>query len=179
MDYLMLWCIRATLASSGLRLLAIPAKLGPELHSLRRIHGQHSHRGAAGRRQTNDVSTLEGEVGFPCGVSGIEQPYDLSGLGIDTGEIRSFVEITAVTRERQIRRVVAATMLAGDYVFDMEAHKRRVTLVKPAIFAALACAGAHALAQRWIHYAVSRGEAAASRRRACACKMEIKSTAWT
>ena len=64
----------------------------------------------------------------------IKQPDNFRRNRIDAGEIRAFAEIAAVTGKGQIARIIATTVLARHYVFDMMC-KRGTFLRKETVFA--------------------------------------------
>ena len=50
----------------------------------------------------------------------MKERSDLSGLRIDTGQIRTFLQVAVPTGEREIVKLRRATVLPGDNVFDVE-----------------------------------------------------------
>jgi hypothetical protein len=61
------------------------------------------------------------DVLFPTIPSWMEEGGDLSGVGINAGQVRALVEIARWAGEREVRRVIRATVLSGDDVFDVKA----------------------------------------------------------
>lgn len=55
----------------------------------------------------------------PAVVPRIKQRHNLARNGIDTGQVRAFPEIAAVTGKGQIAGIVGPPMLAGYDVFDV------------------------------------------------------------
>ena len=85
---------------------------------------EQSDCGASLRCQAGNASAPNGEVIAPGIVTRIEQRHNGSAIGIDAGQIRSFIRIAAVTRERQRTRLVRATMLARHDVMNMKGNQR-------------------------------------------------------
>jgi hypothetical protein len=54
-------------------------------------------------------------------------------------------------RESEVRCVIAASVLAGNNVLDMESKKRLIRLAEPAVLALVAGAVANEVADRWFH----------------------------
>jgi len=81
----------------------------------------------------------------------IEKRHHGVGLRIDAGEIRPFIRIAAVTRERQSIERVRAAVLARYDVFDMKGNERRRLLWYAAIFAGVPGAAADQIPNGWIH----------------------------
>ena len=65
-------------------------------------------------------------------VSWVKERHHLICVGIDAGEIRSFIEITMVTSQGQILELIITSMLAGNDVFDVKNMKGFVLLSQPA-----------------------------------------------
>ena len=58
-------------------------------------------------------------------------------FGIDTCQIRTFVEITINARQRKVVYVIGAAVLLGDDVLDMQGGKRGVILMQLTVFATI------------------------------------------
>ena len=91
-------------------------------------------------------------------VAGIEKARQLASLRIDSCEICAFEQIAALASPRQIRRNVRARMLLRYDVIGVEGPKRKIVLVKTAIFTASAGAVANQSAETRGHYAAKRSE---------------------
>ncbi len=63
----------------------------------------------------------------------------LIGLGLDAGQVRSFMEIAIDAGQGKIVGVIRATVLLGDDVFDVQDSQWRVVLMQVAILAAITC----------------------------------------
>ena len=139
------------------------------------VHLQQTHGRSTDGRLADHFSAVLREVFVPIVEPGMEQACQLSGLRIQPGEIRAFVEITMVARERQVFRRVLASVLARRDVFDVK-RQRLLFLPQPAILAATRCALPDRLAQPGIHQPVF---ACASTRRALAWRIPINVLACT
>jgi hypothetical protein len=73
-----------------------------------------AHGGAAG-----DPDPFQSEMFCPSIPAGVKQARHLSGLGIDTREIRAFMQITAVAGKSQIFGIIRAAVLASNDVLDV------------------------------------------------------------
>ncbi len=87
-------------------------------------------------------------------------------LGINACEIRAFAQIAVDAGEREIVLAIPATMLSGANVFDVERSKRRVVLMKPAVFTSMPCPFTDKLPHRLRHRAASTMSLASRRRTA-------------
>ena len=54
----------------------------------------------------------------------------LIGLGLDAGQVRSFMEIAIDARQGKIVDVIRATVLLGDDVFDVQGSQWRVVFAR-------------------------------------------------
>ena len=70
----------------------------------------------------------------------MEQHSDLSGEWIDARQIRTLAQIALDAGQRQVLRVVGATVLPWDDVLDVQERERGIILVPPAILTPVACA---------------------------------------
>src|SRR5262245_44659197 len=108
--------------------------------------------------------------------AGIKEEYDLACSWIDARQIRTLVQVAAVAGESQIRRFVAAVMLPGYDVLDVESPERRPLHWQAAILAAPSCPFAHQATKLRIHHDAFRR---ASSFLALDCRIEIRSIACT
>jgi hypothetical protein len=86
---------------------------------------------------------------------GIEPARDFSGFGIDAGQIRSLVLVVVVAGQRQVVRIVAATVLLGNDMLDVQAVERLVVLMNQAVFATVVCPVPDQVARPCIHHLCS------------------------
>lgn len=80
----------------------------------------------------------------------IEERNDLLGCRIDAGQVRSLVQVTTITGQREIRRIVGAPVLPGNDVFDLQCQ-RRMPLCQPTILASVLSSKPDRIAERGIH----------------------------
>ena len=99
-----------------------------------------------------------------------------SGVGIDTGEVWTLVQVAPVTGERKVRRGVITAMLLGNDILDMEGSKGDRNLWKLAVFAAPTGSLTNQFSKGVVHQVTLRLASAA---RARDWRRAIKSTAST
>jgi hypothetical protein len=99
---------------------ASPDKRGPQFHSATVVHLKQPHRRPAGRRQADSVRVADEEMIAPDLHSRVEKSCLLTRLWVQTDEVRSFVEIAPTACPAKIREFIAAAMLPGYDVFQME-----------------------------------------------------------
>ena len=63
----------------------------------------------------------------------MKKPHNFVRVWIHTGEIRSLVQIALVTRPRQVRKVIRATMLPRHNMLDVKGVIGFVSLAQPTI----------------------------------------------
>ena len=100
----------------------------------------------------DDVRSVAREVLVPAMPARVKERRGLAGVGINTAQVRAFVEITLRARESEVVGTVPAAVLAGGDVFDVKAEAG-VLLGQAAVFAAVASALADELAGRRVHQA--------------------------
>jgi hypothetical protein len=137
---------------------------------LRRIHRQDADRRAPDRGQSDGNDAIVSQVFLPPVAARMEESHDLIRHRINSGQVRPFVEVAMMTRKREVRRIVGATVLPGDNVFDVKRHEREVRLSEPAILAALSCSLADELANRGVRHAEGL---LARKTRALRCKIPM------
>ena len=106
----------------------------------------------------------------------VEQANDLSRDRIDAAQIRAFVEVAVVAGQGKVISEVAAPVLFGDDVFDVETRKRIVVLEQATILATILRPLPNQLPQRLIH---QEPLCFLSKARALDCKMAMKLLAQT
>lgn len=104
-----------------------------------RVHVENSDGGAADWCAADNEDALPFEMVFPLVSPRMKQFGDLIGLGIDTGQVRSFMEVAINTGQGKIVGFIRATVLLGDDVLDVQDSQRRVVLLQLAILAAMTC----------------------------------------
>lgn len=67
----------------------------------------------------------------------VEQFSDLPSFGIDSGEIRTLMQVAVDAGECQIAELIAATMAARNDVLHVELGQRRILLSQLAILASI------------------------------------------
>jgi hypothetical protein len=91
----------------------------PEFEAANVVHRQNKNGGAAGRCDALDAHTAKGEVLAPLLAARVKESRHLSGLGINSCQVRPFVQVAAMAGQSQIIRIVGAAMLFRDYVLDV------------------------------------------------------------
>jgi len=56
---------------------------------------------------------------IPAIMPGVEETHTLAGWRIDTCKVGAFVQIAAVTSQREISNIIATAMLSGDDMLDV------------------------------------------------------------
>jgi hypothetical protein len=107
--------------------------------------------------------------------AGIKEPNDLSGDRIATAQIRAFMEIAAMTAPTPVGRRIASAVLLRREVFNVKTSGRHRGVRNMAILTPAPGPLAHALPQASHAGVATRFNKA----RAFACKIAIKSKAWT
>lgn len=102
------------------------------------IHVQDANGGASDRREADEQAAIPREVCFPWLVARIEKRNDLPGLRVDAGEVCALVQIAGDAGEREISRVVTASVLPRQDVLDLESGDGRLRLGPLAILAPIA-----------------------------------------
>ena len=70
----------------------------------------------------------------PALTAGIKNADDLSGFGIDPGQIGAFVFVIVMVRQSKVFRIIVTTVLLRDNMFNVQAVEWLVVLMNPAIF---------------------------------------------
>ena len=78
------------------------------------------------------------EVVPPAVAPRMEQFRHSLGLGVNAGQVRSFVQVAINARQSQILQIVRAAMNPWDDVLNVKRRQWRVVLVQQAIFATMA-----------------------------------------
>jgi hypothetical protein len=77
------------------------------------------NRRASCRRFSVDANAMSNKMVFPSIAPRMKQRYNLLRRRVDSAQIRSLAQITPLTREREIRRVIRSAVLARDDGFDV------------------------------------------------------------
>ena len=101
---------------------------------------------------------------------------DLLRLGIDSGQVRAFMEVAPMTSQGEVIGRIVAAVLLGDDVFDVKWDGSLMISVKKAVFAAAASSLCDPPAESRVNHAA---RCFASQARALAWRTEIKSMART
>lgn len=118
----------------GRRKSALVAKTLPDREPRGIIDVQDIDGDLASARLSDQKSTAPTEVTVPDLPSRMEQRHD-SALQ-QSRQIRSLGSIAFRAREAKVLRLIAATMLPGNDVLDMEREEVKVVLMDSAVFAA-------------------------------------------
>jgi hypothetical protein len=108
-------------------------------------------RGSTDGRLADDVGFSTSKVGRPAIFARVEKPYDALRYRINRREVRPFAEIVVRASPSQIRRIVAAAVLAGPDVFDVKSEEGVVVLITSAILATIAGPPANQVSGCLIH----------------------------
>ncbi len=111
--------------------------------AVREIHAQHHDGCSADGRAANQERALAAKVVTPFVTVWVNKPGNLAGYGIDAGHVRAFAQIILMAGISKIIQEIAATMLPGNDVLNVEGEERIVVLMEPAIFAAPPSAAAN------------------------------------
>lgn len=71
------------------------------------------------RRTRLDERAPKVEVIAPVVPAGMEKKFDFTSDGIDSGQVWTFIKITAMTRESKIAKNAVATVLSGNNMLDV------------------------------------------------------------
>jgi hypothetical protein len=77
-------------------------QLGAEQEPVPCVHVEQAGGGASRCGHTNDLGTQPGEVVVPLLLAWVEEGHRAAGVRIDAVEIRSLVQVAAVTSEAEI-----------------------------------------------------------------------------
>ncbi len=108
----------------------------------------------------------------PVIASGIKKSHNLPADRVDAAQIRTFMHIAAITRQRQIVLLVPATVLLSDNVLDLKTGKGKIGLSEPAVLAAVSRSLSHRGSRGRVH---QTGFVRCNTSRAFACNTPIKS----
>ena len=124
---------------------------------MRCIDCQHLNHRPTFRSQPEKPAILPSQMIRPSIPPGMEQRNDALGLGINSGDVRSFVSVAGETGEREIVERRSTTVLYG---YDMIHFKGGVfeRLRHLAVFAARGGSFPDLASQQWPHQGVSRSE---------------------
>src|SRR5438309_3138404 len=100
------------------------------------IDAENGDGGPAERRTADEHRAGPAEVPRPLVTTRIEEPNFLPGLRVSARQIRPLAQIARVARQCAVVRVVAAAVLPGDDVLDVERPVGVVVLMDAAVFAA-------------------------------------------
>lgn len=89
-----------------------------------RVHVQNTDCRPSSRGKSGYEEAIPIEVLRPWLSAGIEKLDDLSGVGIDAGEVRAFVQITGDAGQGEVRGIVAAAEFNGHDVLDLKVGDR-------------------------------------------------------
>lgn len=136
------------------------------------IDVKHGDRGAPSRREADENGAVPLEMALPALATGIEKANDLARNKISAAQVWSLMEVASVATPAAILQRIAAAMLLGEDMFDVEAGRRSSRVREPAVLAALPAPDAHDIAQGPCH---GVADDRFSRARAFACSMAMKS----
>ena len=116
-----------------------------------RVHGKDTYGCPADRGQALDDDASHGEVIGPRIASRVEEDGDLIGLGVDSREIRSLVQVAMVTRQGKVARIIRPAMLLRGDVLDVESGQRDCRLGELTILATIPRSFPDQVASRGVH----------------------------
>jgi len=82
------------------------------------IDNQDGNRCTADASQPGQLGAVPGEMPSPSILAGMEQPHDPSGLGIDAGDVGTFVAVAEEAGQGQVARICRPVVLEGDNVVN-------------------------------------------------------------
>jgi hypothetical protein len=103
----------------SLRRLGAFQDLGAQFQPSGIIQIQDVDSGPTDGAEARNPGAFDGEVVGPLIAPRVKKPDDLSGLRVDSGQVRAFMKIAAVAGERQIVSIFEAAVLLRDDVLDM------------------------------------------------------------
>lgn len=92
----------------------------PPAQALAGVHLQQPDRCASRGGLTYNAGTLAEEMILPAVLAGMEQARHRTGVGINTSEVGTLLEITLRTGEGEIGVIIGATVLTGDDMFEVK-----------------------------------------------------------
>jgi len=100
----------------------------PQFDLANRIHVQDMCGCRTDRRTPRDHSSAHDEMLIPMLGAWIEKRNHIARFGIKTGEVRPFVQVAVIAREREILRLVVTAVLPRNDVFDVKPREGRMLL---------------------------------------------------
>jgi hypothetical protein len=138
----------------GAFVLSVFQKLAP-FDPSRIVHREKLYGRASNHSHTFNNRSSETKMICPMVASRIEQRNNVARCRVDTGKVRSFPQIAAVTGEGEIAVIVASLVLAGNYMLDVM-RERTTILWEQAILATVSGSRSDKQARCQIHcYAAS------------------------
>ncbi len=122
-----------------------------EFHPPWRVHVEQSHGRASCGCQADNLPVPDCKVIAPHVGARMKQGHHSARFGIDAGKIWPFVGVAPVTRERESGRIVGASVLLRNYVFDMESDEGSRLLRHAAILTRIPCAFSDRFTQSLVH----------------------------
>ena len=83
----------------------------------------------------------------------MEEQYNLTRVGVDAGQVRPLVKVAVVTRPGEVVLLIAAAVLAGDDVLEVECVEGIFVFVHAAILAPVLCTFTNEVPYRPLHQA--------------------------
>lgn len=80
------------------------------------------NRGAPARSQPLNIRSPENKVAGPAVAARVKESGDLAGQRVDSGQVRTLVQVTPMTGQRKIRENIETTMLFRNDVLDVVEH---------------------------------------------------------
>lgn len=137
---------RPTFQSVAGPLILIKKRLS-QFDAVRLVDVEHGDGGAAGLRVADQHGANPLEVALPALPARVEQQHDVAAQWISATQIWALFEVAAVTAPAAVLEAVAAAVLLGDDVLDMERRRRSGRVRKVAILAPMAGPVANELTQ--------------------------------
>src|SRR6185369_2567819 len=123
---------------------------GPQFQSASVVQIQDVDRGATDRANAHNAHTFDDKVMGPLITPWMKKAGYFTGLGVNSGQIRTLTKIAAVARERQVVGIVGAAVLLRDDVLDVM-PQFAMNLAQAAIFASLTSPAADEVPRSRIH----------------------------
>ena len=106
-----------------------------QIQAIITIQIEHADGGATHGGASFDAGAVPAEMFVPVVFSRVKQRSDLVGIGVNAGEVGSFVQIAVDAGQTEILQGISAAMLDGADVLDVQRRQRGVILMKLAILA--------------------------------------------
>lgn len=103
------------------------------------VHTKHADSGSSDHGLADDVDSFPTEVIVPELLARVEERCKRVGNGIDSGKIRSLVEIAIDAGQAEVRLIIGTAVFERSDMLDVQGGEWRIFLMGLAIFAAVSC----------------------------------------